>query len=142
MLTFDKNCKGMVGRKQKCQVISGLNQKICKVFSGRVKHRRVALTAFIALCDSARNVNGYPIMRRVAALLIYPFKQILIIIFDFIFFQKMYIFFSKNMLFMMFRLFLNVIGNRSMIRIAINTNNFAFVLTNNTTNIFLYFFAM
>ena len=35
MVTFDKSCKGMVGLTQKCKVISGLNQKICKVFSGR-----------------------------------------------------------------------------------------------------------
>ena len=41
MVTFDKSCKGMVGLTQKCKVISGLNQKICKVFSGRVMKRRV-----------------------------------------------------------------------------------------------------
>jgi len=33
---FDENSKDRTGLKQKCQVISGLIKKICKVFSGRV----------------------------------------------------------------------------------------------------------
>ena len=41
--TFVKSCKGMTGLKQKCQVTSGLNQKICKEISGRHKSERVAL---------------------------------------------------------------------------------------------------
>jgi hypothetical protein len=43
MLIFDEKCKGMTGFKQKSQTISGLNKKICKVFSGRVRKKRVAL---------------------------------------------------------------------------------------------------
>jgi hypothetical protein len=32
MFTFDENCKAITGRKQKCQVLSGLKQKNVRFF--------------------------------------------------------------------------------------------------------------
>jgi hypothetical protein len=53
-VTFEEDCKGMAGLKQKCQVISGLNQEICKEISERHTEEALSAYAFIAVRDSAR----------------------------------------------------------------------------------------
>jgi len=73
------------------------NKKFDALFFRTGQEKARSAYAFIAVCESARFIEWHPrhTPRLAVLLLINPFKQIMVIVFDFKFFQKLHIFMSK-----------------------------------------------